>query len=143
MFDGIDLQAAIQRFQPSLTDKTTSKKGQTKSESGIENPATLVLEAIYLKSLSLQKLGKSTGTHKHIPLENYFFVAFWISYVLTKKLSMNMQKLQISARAFLIQSKACSRMVLLTSNRSYKKLSTNPLSFSQRHGSKLDHIKKH
>nr|BBF89621.1 tetratricopeptide repeat domain 7 -like [Oryza glaberrima] len=60
VFDGIDLQAAIQRFQPSLTDKTTSKKGQTKSESGIENPATLVLEAIYLKSLSLQKLGKST-----------------------------------------------------------------------------------
>uniref|UniRef100_A0A0E0F8S7 Calmodulin-binding protein MPCBP n=1 Tax=Oryza meridionalis TaxID=40149 RepID=A0A0E0F8S7_9ORYZ len=60
VFDGIDLQAAIQRFQPSLTDKTASKKGQTKSESGIENPATLVLEAIYLKSLSLQKLGKST-----------------------------------------------------------------------------------
>uniref|UniRef100_A0A0E0MIA0 Calmodulin-binding protein MPCBP n=1 Tax=Oryza punctata TaxID=4537 RepID=A0A0E0MIA0_ORYPU len=60
VFDGIDLQAAIQRFQPSLSDKMPPKKGQTKSESGIENPATLVLEAIYLKSLSLQKLGKST-----------------------------------------------------------------------------------
>ncbi|KAF0896652.1 hypothetical protein E2562_026765 [Oryza meyeriana var. granulata] len=63
VFDGIDLQAAIQQFQPSLADKTPSKKGRPKSESprsGTENPATLVLEAIYLKSLSLQKLGKST-----------------------------------------------------------------------------------
>ncbi|XP_006663113.1 protein NPG1-like [Oryza brachyantha] len=63
VFDGIDLQAAIHRFQPSLADKTPSKKGRPKSESprsGTENPATLVLEAIYLKSLSLQKLGKST-----------------------------------------------------------------------------------
>jgi hypothetical protein len=59
VFDGIDLQAAIQRFQPSLP----SKKGPTKSESDSDPPnaATLVLEAIYLKSLSLQKLGKSTG----------------------------------------------------------------------------------
>ncbi|KAL5203910.1 hypothetical protein ABZP36_008781 [Zizania latifolia] len=63
VFDGIDLQAAIQRFQPSLSDKTPSKKGRPKSESprsGTQNPASLVLEAIYLKSLSLQKLGKST-----------------------------------------------------------------------------------
>ncbi|CAL5011820.1 unnamed protein product [Urochloa decumbens] len=65
VFDGIDLQAAIQQFQPSLSDKTPSKKGRTKSElpSSVQqnnNPASLVLEAIYLKSLSLQKLGKST-----------------------------------------------------------------------------------
>ncbi|KAG2562275.1 hypothetical protein PVAP13_8KG207403 [Panicum virgatum] len=64
VFDGIDLQAAIQQFQPSLSDKTPSKKGRTKSEvpSSVpqNNPASLVLEAIYLKSLSLQKLGKST-----------------------------------------------------------------------------------
>ncbi|OEL24250.1 hypothetical protein BAE44_0014731 [Dichanthelium oligosanthes] len=63
VFDGIDLQAAIQQFQPSLS-KTPSKKGRTKSEipSSVpqNNPASLVLEAIYLKSLSLQKLGKST-----------------------------------------------------------------------------------
>jgi len=67
VFDGIDLQAAIQQFQPSLSDKTPSKKGRTKSElpSSVSqnNPASLVLEAIYLKSLSLQKLGKSTGTN--------------------------------------------------------------------------------
>nr|AAP85535.1 calmodulin-binding protein [Oryza sativa Indica Group] len=106
VFDGKDLQAAIQRFQPSLTDKTTSKKGQTKSESGIESPATLVLEAIYLKSLSLQKLGKSTEAANQ-------------------------------CKSVLDSVESCSRMVLLTSNRSYKKLSTNPLSFSQRHGSKL------
>ncbi|XP_062197916.1 protein NPG1-like [Phragmites australis] len=63
VFDGIDLQAAIQQFQPSLSDKTPSKKGRTKSElpsPAPQNPASLVLEAIYLKSLSLQKLGKST-----------------------------------------------------------------------------------
>ncbi|PUZ44719.1 hypothetical protein GQ55_8G137700 [Panicum hallii var. hallii] len=64
VFDGIDLQAAIQQFQPSLSDKTPSRKGRTKSEvpSSVlqNNPASLVLEAIYLKSLSLQKLGKST-----------------------------------------------------------------------------------
>ncbi|KAK1647735.1 hypothetical protein QYE76_065540 [Lolium multiflorum] len=54
VFDGIDLQGAIQRFQPSPT-----KKGPTK-DSDPPNAATLVLEAIYLKSLSLQKLGKST-----------------------------------------------------------------------------------
>ncbi|KAK3118777.1 hypothetical protein QOZ80_9BG0707350 [Eleusine coracana subsp. coracana] len=67
VFDGIDLQAAIQQFQPSLSDKTPSdtKKGRTKSElpssvpQNPQNPACLVLEAIYLKSLSLQKLGKS------------------------------------------------------------------------------------
>jgi hypothetical protein len=55
VFDGIDLQGAIQRFQPS-----PAKKGPTK-DSDPPNAATLVLEAIYLKSLSLQKLGKSTG----------------------------------------------------------------------------------
>ncbi|XP_051180404.1 protein NPG1 [Lolium perenne] len=54
VFDGIDLQGAIQRFQPS-----PAKKGPTK-DSDPPNAATLVLEAIYLKSLSLQKLGKST-----------------------------------------------------------------------------------
>ncbi|KAF7046692.1 hypothetical protein CFC21_055704 [Triticum aestivum] len=50
VFDGIDLQAAIERFQPSSSKKTTE--------------ATLVLEAIYLKALSLQKLGKSMEAAK-------------------------------------------------------------------------------
>ncbi|KAM3206180.1 hypothetical protein ACQJBY_061704 [Aegilops geniculata] len=50
VFDGIDLQAAIERFQPSSSKKTTE--------------ATLVLEAIYLKALSLQKLGKSIEAAK-------------------------------------------------------------------------------
>jgi hypothetical protein len=77
VFDGIDLQAAIQQFQPSLS-KTPSKKGRTKSElpSSVSqnNPASLVLEAIYLKSLSLQKLGKSTGTNQYISLDNFFLM---------------------------------------------------------------------
>jgi tetratricopeptide repeat protein 7 len=69
VFDGIDLQAAIQQLQPSLSDKTQPKKARTKSElpssvpqQNSQNPAYLVLEAIYLKSLSLQKLGRSKGT---------------------------------------------------------------------------------
>jgi len=80
VFDGIDLQAAIQQFQPSLS-KTPSKKGRTKSElpssvtqNNQNNPASLVLEAIYLKSLSLQKLGKSTGTNHYISLDNFFLM---------------------------------------------------------------------
>ena len=62
MFDGIDLQAAIERFQPSV------KKGSEGSDPS--NAATLVLEAIYLKALSLQKLGKSVGNK--IPTHNHF-----------------------------------------------------------------------
>ncbi|KAL6556278.1 Protein npg1 [Orobanche gracilis] len=61
VFDGIDLQAAIQRMQHSLGDKQPSKKGRSRSESvsGVSQHATnLVLEAIYLKAKSLQKLGK-------------------------------------------------------------------------------------
>ncbi|KAL3829881.1 hypothetical protein ACJIZ3_018683 [Penstemon smallii] len=63
VFDGIDLQAAIQRMQHSLGDKQTSKKGRARSESthAVSQHATnLVLEAIYLKAKSLQKLGKLT-----------------------------------------------------------------------------------
>lgn len=81
VFDGIDLQAAIQQFQPSLSDKTPSKKGRTKSElpSSVpqNNPASLVLEAIYLKSLSLQKLGKSIGTIISVP-----FVILILDYLI-------------------------------------------------------------
>lgn len=64
VFEGIDLQAAIQRFQPSVGDKP-SKKGRPRPESVNNVPqhaAGLVLEAIYLKAKSLQKLGRLTGT---------------------------------------------------------------------------------
>lgn len=64
VFDGIDLQAAIQRMQHSLGDKQTSKKGRSRSDSASsvsQHATNLVLEAIYLKAKSLQKLGKLTG----------------------------------------------------------------------------------
>ncbi|GAA0158771.1 hypothetical protein LIER_15714 [Lithospermum erythrorhizon] len=63
VFDGIDLQAAIQRMQPSLTEKQLSKKGRARSESNravSQHAASLILEAVYLKAKSLQKLGKLT-----------------------------------------------------------------------------------
>ncbi|KAI3985140.1 hypothetical protein MKX01_027226 [Papaver californicum] len=63
VFDGIDLQAAIQRLQPSLTEKPSSNR--RKSSRGTESvhavsqhAASLVLEAIFLKAKSLQKLGR-------------------------------------------------------------------------------------
>ncbi|KAM3307975.1 protein NPG1 [Capsicum chacoense] len=62
VFDGIDLQAAIQRMQPSVTEKQPSKKGRTRSIESVpgvsQHAAGLVLEAIYLKAKSLQKLGR-------------------------------------------------------------------------------------
>ena len=65
VFDGIDLQAAIQRFQPTLSEKPLSKRNNKlrsdSSNSGSQHAASLVLEAIYLKSMSLQKLGKAMG----------------------------------------------------------------------------------
>ncbi|XP_058777547.1 protein NPG1-like [Vicia villosa] len=61
VFDGIDLQAAIQRLQPTLAEKPPVKKGRPRTESPSsvsQHAASLVLEAIYLKSKSQQKLGK-------------------------------------------------------------------------------------
>lgn len=62
VFDGIDLQSAIQRLQPAVIEKRTSRKGRagTESVSGTvsQHAASLVLEAIYLKAKSLQKLGR-------------------------------------------------------------------------------------
>lgn len=69
VFDGIDLHAAVQRMQPSMTEKQPAKKGKTRSESGSVVPqhaASLLLEAIYLKAKSLQKLGKLTGRQKFL-----------------------------------------------------------------------------
>ncbi|WJX61534.1 Protein npg1, variant 2 [Trifolium repens] len=61
VFDGIDLHAAIQRLQPSFSEKSPAKKGLTRTESPSSvshHAASLVLEAIYLKAKSQQKLGK-------------------------------------------------------------------------------------
>lgn len=72
VFDGIDLQAAVQRMQQSLSDKPTSKKGRSRSDVPSvvsQNATNLVLEAIYLKAKSLQKLGKLTGNLFYL---NYF-----------------------------------------------------------------------
>ncbi|KAL0373019.1 UNVERIFIED_CONTAM: protein NPG1 [Sesamum calycinum] len=63
VFDGIDLQATIQRVQHPLEDRPPSKKGRTRSETSFavsQHSTNLVLEAIYLKAKSLQKLGKLT-----------------------------------------------------------------------------------
>lgn len=65
VFDGIDLQAAIQRLQPSFSERLHPRKGRSRIESLItvsQHAAGLVLEAIYLKAKSLQKLGRLTGT---------------------------------------------------------------------------------
>ncbi|XP_050228690.1 protein NPG1 [Mercurialis annua] len=67
VFDGIDIQAAIERLQPSFSDKqSSSKKGRSRGDSQhtvsqhtvSQHAASLVLEAIYLKAKSLQKLGR-------------------------------------------------------------------------------------
>ncbi|KAI4314570.1 hypothetical protein L6164_027463 [Bauhinia variegata] len=63
VFEGIDLQAAIQRLQSTLSEKPSAKKGRPQGESApsaSQHAASLVLEAIYLKAKSLQKLGKFT-----------------------------------------------------------------------------------
>jgi hypothetical protein len=64
VFDGIDLHAAIQRLQHSFSEKSPAKKGRTRTESPSSvshHAASLVLEAIYLKAKSQQKLGKFAG----------------------------------------------------------------------------------
>ncbi|XAR62417.1 hypothetical protein NMG60_11017162 [Bertholletia excelsa] len=63
IFNGIDLQETVQKIQP-LLERQPSKKGQKRPESthvvNTEYSATLVLEGLYLKAKSLQKLGKLT-----------------------------------------------------------------------------------
>lgn len=61
VFDGIDLQVAIQRLQPSFSEKQPSRKGRSRGDSQhavSQHSASLLLEAIYLKAKSLQKLGR-------------------------------------------------------------------------------------
>ncbi|XP_076943128.1 protein NPG1-like isoform X2 [Bidens hawaiensis] len=57
IFDGIDIEAAIHNMQSISNDKT-AKNSSTHSESGPQQGANLVLEAVYLKTKSLQKLNR-------------------------------------------------------------------------------------
>ncbi|KAL8134997.1 hypothetical protein AgCh_009865 [Apium graveolens] len=62
--DEIDLQAAIQKIQPSEKQQP-SKKGRSRIESGpSQHPATLLLEGMYIKAKCLQKLGKTRESAK-------------------------------------------------------------------------------
>lgn len=63
VFEGIDLKEAIQRLQTTLSEKLPVKKGPSRAESpsSSQHAARMVLEAIYLKAKSLQKLGKFDG----------------------------------------------------------------------------------
>ncbi|CAN1199833.1 Protein NPG1 [Linum perenne] len=54
VYEGIDIQAATERLQ-SIADKNARKNSDS------QHGASLVLEAIYLKAKSLQKLGRSYG----------------------------------------------------------------------------------
>ncbi|CAH8387538.1 unnamed protein product [Eruca vesicaria subsp. sativa] len=65
VFEGIDLQAAIQRIQVSAPppEKPVTKKNRPREppqQSVSQHAASLLLEAIYLKAKSLQKLGRTT-----------------------------------------------------------------------------------
>ncbi|KAG2296066.1 hypothetical protein Bca52824_042735 [Brassica carinata] len=65
LFEGIDLQAAIQRLQASAPppEKPVNKKNRPREPQQQpvvpQHAASLVLEAIYLKAKSLQKLGRT------------------------------------------------------------------------------------
>ncbi|XP_047339261.1 protein NPG1-like [Impatiens glandulifera] len=62
IFDGIDLQTTIEKLQP-IVEKQAAKKGRSRTESMVNIPhhaASLVLEGVFLKAKSLQKLGKLT-----------------------------------------------------------------------------------
>lgn len=68
VFEGIELQAAIQRLESSYSGRTPSRKGRFSTKSDSQHPVTqhaacLVLEAIYLKGKSLQKLGRFKGMY--------------------------------------------------------------------------------
>ncbi|KAJ6847203.1 protein NPG1 [Iris pallida] len=63
VFDGIDLLAAIQRLQIAPSEKPCSRRSKSRESltaiTQSQHAAGLVLEAIYLKAVSLQKLGKA------------------------------------------------------------------------------------
>ncbi|KAI5073124.1 hypothetical protein GOP47_0011137 [Adiantum capillus-veneris] len=63
VFDGIDISTIRSRMKASITSKSSQQRGRSKND--ISHPlslhaASLLLEAIYLKAKSLQKLGRLT-----------------------------------------------------------------------------------
>lgn len=76
VFEGIELQAAIQRLESSYSGRTPSRKGRFSTKSDSQHPVTqhaacLVLEAIYLKGKSLQKLGRFKGMYVFFTIKSY------------------------------------------------------------------------
>lgn len=61
VFDGIDLQVAIERLQPLAEKHAVKRRSRSESIQNIpQHAASLVLEGVYLKAKSLQKLGRLT-----------------------------------------------------------------------------------
>lgn len=63
VFHGVDFQAAIERLQHSPAEKISSRRARSRGESlhmNLQPGANLVLEAIYLKAVSLQMIGKAS-----------------------------------------------------------------------------------
>lgn len=82
LFDGIDLQATVEKIQP-IIEKQVAKKGRTRTESMVNFPnhaASLVLEGAYLKAKTLQKLGKLNGISSNAIANHHpFFSEFSMS----------------------------------------------------------------
>eukprot|EP00252_Welwitschia_mirabilis_P018567 TRINITY_DN4121_c0_g1_i2.p1 TRINITY_DN4121_c0_g1~~TRINITY_DN4121_c0_g1_i2.p1 ORF type:complete len:648 (+),score=143.15 TRINITY_DN4121_c0_g1_i2:965-2908(+) len=67
VFEGIELQAVVNRLRAGISEKSPSKKGRGRNGSSHSvslHPARLLLEAIYLKGICLQKLGSFTEAAK-------------------------------------------------------------------------------
>ncbi|KAK6259384.1 hypothetical protein SCA6_013858 [Theobroma cacao] len=114
VFDGIDLQAAIQRLQPSVNENSNSssfssysssisshKRGRANRDSQTavsQHAASLVLEGVYLKAKSLQKLGRFTGIEK----DSHF--TFFLS-VLILEFCLNLRREESYLSSLLYQKK--------------------------------------
>lgn len=64
VFEGMDFQAAIQKLLPPPDEKTPPRKARSRPgsmQAVSQQPAGPVIEALYLKSKCLQKLGRTTG----------------------------------------------------------------------------------
>ncbi|XP_054808916.1 protein NPG1-like [Prosopis cineraria] len=63
VFDGVDLQAALQQLQSLVSDKSSAKKARPRAESPTlirRHAASLMLESFYFKTKTLRKQGKIT-----------------------------------------------------------------------------------
>eukprot|EP00249_Psilotum_nudum_P023407 c28861_g1_i1 orf=602-2725(+) len=61
VFDGIDISTIVPRMKASIASKTHHRRGRSRTDSTQRislHAASLLLEAVYLKSKSLQKLGR-------------------------------------------------------------------------------------